>query len=421
MSIENHDQAVTQPLPRVPSEFVAIGPPLARGASAVVWRARNRVTGRDVALKVWRSPLLTEQQRSHFEAESRRHLDLPEHPHIVRWLWAAAPADGPPWLATELHGGSLGEHLRREGPYPLATGLVIALDLLDGLAAMHHRDLVHRDVKPDNVVVTAGRAALCDLGVSVRVTDHGGDRAAGTRPYLAPELTDGNPDATADFRSDVYSAARTIRQTLGTDVPLTVDQLLTRAQSTAPADRPEDAGDFAARLTRVTADLGFGFRPGAAGAPAEDQAARRLRPGHRLPRRRVSIGLLTAALLLIGACAAVAVLRSGTPATASSATTIGQTTASQQTRLPVRNAAGVPALPAAGVAPDIDAYGHPVLLDRRPDVGRCHGTTGPGASIDQQVGGVTVATTTLYRDRSAGKLCAYFRKAGSDITYDRST
>ena len=90
----------TYPVPAVPAEFEAIGPPLARGASAVVWRARNRVTGREVALKVWVSPLDTDEERSHFEAESRRHLELPENPHIVRWLWdqcaPALPPEAPP-------------------------------------------------------------------------------------------------------------------------------------------------------------------------------------------------------------------------------------------------------------------------------------------------------------------------------------
>ena len=424
-------------LPQVPSEFEAIGPPLARGSSAVVWRARNRVTGREVALKVWLSPLDTAEERGHFEAESRRHLELPENPHIVRWLWAAAPADGPPWLATELHGESLGTILRRQGPLPLAAGLVIALDLLDGLAVMHRSGMVHRDVKPDNVLVTADRAALCDLGVSTSVAEPAVDPEAGTHSYLAPELTDGDPDGTANFRSDVYSAARTIRQALGTDVPLAVDQLLTRAQSTAPQDRPSDAVDFAERLSRIAADLGFGFRAGLAGATATAtvtppgtttapvNSARRPGSRSRRPRRALVAVVVAATVLLICAGVAVLVLHHGTPPAAAPAAT------DQQTQLPVGNAAssgsassgsaGGGGLAAAHLAPDIAADGHPVLLNRRPDNGHCSGAAIPGASVDHRVGSATVATTTLYRDPAARTLCAYFRKAHSDTSYDKRT
>ena len=82
-------------LPTVPDDFVAIGPPIASGGSAVVWRARHRVTGREVALKVWHHPLSTAEQRAQFDAESRLHQQLSGHPHVVPWLWAAAPADAP--------------------------------------------------------------------------------------------------------------------------------------------------------------------------------------------------------------------------------------------------------------------------------------------------------------------------------------
>lgn len=404
---------VSRSLPQVPTEFIAIGPPLARGGSAVVWRARNRITGREVALKVWLSPLGDEQDRRAFETESRRHLELPEHPCIVRWLWAAAPADGLPWLATELHGESLGSIVRRDGPYPLAAGLVVALDLLDGLAVMHSHGLVHRDVKPDNVVVSAGRAALCDLGVSMPVNAPDDDCAAGTRSYLAPELLAGGQDVRANCRTDVFSAARTIRTAVGPDVPLALDLLLTRAQSVEPLDRPADAGEFAVRLAKVTADLGCPTRRGSV------DPALPVRHHRRFSRRTVIAGLVAATLLLAGACAtAVMVGKSSAPSDSGTVSATGVPSSAAQ-QVATASTEQTAALPAARVAPDIRPDGAPVLLEHRPDKGSCTGAVVPGGSVDHKFGGATVAITILHRDRQAGTLCAEFHKAGDNKTYGK--
>jgi eukaryotic-like serine/threonine-protein kinase len=136
-------------VPAVPDDFVAIGPPIASGGSAIVWRARNRVSGKEVALKVWHHPLSSAEQRAQFDAESRLHQQLSGHPHIVTWLRAAAPADAPAWMATELYGQALSELTAETGPLDLQQGVVIGLDLLDGLAAVHAKGVVHRDVKPE--------------------------------------------------------------------------------------------------------------------------------------------------------------------------------------------------------------------------------------------------------------------------------
>ena len=278
-------------LPAVPDDFVAIGPPIASGGSAVVWRARHRVTGTEVALKVWHQPLSSAEQRAQFDAESRLHQQLSGHPHVVRWLWAAAPTDAPAWMATELHGAALSELTAESGPLSLSAGVVVGLDLLDGLAAVHAKGIVHRDVKPENVLVKDGRAALCDLGIAMHIDTLTQDTCAGTTAYLAPELLRPGADQSPDFRSDVYSAARTIRSAVGDDVPDALDQLLTRAESEEPADRPADAADFRDRLLKVSDRLGLA-------TPPPDSVEVNHRPrGWRRPLIVIAAGVLGVAII----------------------------------------------------------------------------------------------------------------------------
>ena len=185
--------------------------------------------------------------------------------------------------------GALGTD-RRIRPLGLQAGVVIGLDLLDGLAAVHATGVVHRDVKPDNVLVKDGRAALCDLGIAMHVDTLTGDTGAGTIAYLAPELLRPGADQSPDFRSDVYSAARTIRTAVGDDVPDALDQLLTRAESEEPADRPADAADFRDRLRKVSDRLGLA-------APADAVEADQRSRGRRRPLIVVAACVIAIAII----------------------------------------------------------------------------------------------------------------------------
>lgn len=274
----------------VPSGFT-VRRELGRGARTVVWLARHDVTGREVALKVWSRPLRDEAARARFLDECRWHELLSGHPHIVEWVWASQPDAPNPWTATKPHGESLARWLRR--PRPLAQRLQVACDLLEGLAAMHRRDLLHRDINPNNVLVDdAGRAALCDLGIALPCQRQTRDMLAGTPGFLAPEQqSDGEHPS---LQTDVYAAARTLEALLDEDSPVQLRQVLTRAGSVRPQDRPADAAEFVQALRAGIEEAGLPLTTPSPPDPPE--------PARRSWRHRRTL-LLTAVLvpLLAGA------------------------------------------------------------------------------------------------------------------------
>ncbi|NAZ83947.1 protein kinase, partial [Kineococcus sp. R8] len=248
-----------RPGPPFPAGFEPVGNPLGAGSSAVVWLARRTVDGRTTALKVWRGPLADDGQRQRFLREVRHHAELAAvSGHLVAYTWAEPDAD-PPWIAVEPHGGSLVQELAEHGRPPLPTGLVWAHDLLLGLAAMHSTGTLHRDVSPANVLVDRSRAKLCDFGLTLDVAASTRDNGAGTPRYLAPELQAG--DRRPDPRSDVWSAAVTVRDLLGDDLPAGLEQTLTAAASFRPEDRPATAASRCRRAANSAAALGVALPP----------------------------------------------------------------------------------------------------------------------------------------------------------------
>jgi serine/threonine protein kinase len=232
------------------------------GGSAVVYRALNRTFNGIVAVKLWRAPL-TESQRHKFLDECKLQWKLSDHPNIVRLYWADAPAGAPPWLATELYEMSLAQRVFLDPPLTRAQILDHADDVLTGLAAVHAERMLHRDVKPANVLLKGGTAALGDLGITMHLDGWTRDGAAGTDAFLAPELVRG---AAPNFRSDVFSAAVTIRYMFSDDVPPEIEATLTRAASHDPRDRPADAAALRGQLR--AARTAVERREGTAAAPA---------------------------------------------------------------------------------------------------------------------------------------------------------
>jgi hypothetical protein len=251
-----------------------------RGAIAEVLRARDQQTGEDVALKIL-YPHLRESaavvERFRREVEIVRRVS---HAHVLP-IRDLVESDGLLFLVMPYHpGGDLADRLARAGRLPPTEVAALAEQLAGALAAAHRAGVVHRDVKPSNVLLGAGPALdvrLVDFGLA-RTAELSGLTAAaavlGTPEYMAPEvITDGH----ADPRSDIYSLgvvlfeAATGRlpfygdspyqlmrhhvdteapraRSLAGDVPPALDEAIARALAKDPLDRFATAGDLARAL-----------------------------------------------------------------------------------------------------------------------------------------------------------------------------
>ncbi|MFQ5513715.1 MAG: serine/threonine-protein kinase [Myxococcota bacterium] len=172
---------------------------LGEGAFATVWKARDLVEGRDVALKVALPSVVEEYGREEIEREARLAVKL-SHPNIVA-VRNADWIDGYFVLATELGRTTLERH--RGARRSARIALRIIRDIAAGLAHAHARRILHRDVKPENIVIfDDGRAALTDFGLSRFSKGMTQDfTKVGTFGYLAPEQAYGR----TSFASDVFS------------------------------------------------------------------------------------------------------------------------------------------------------------------------------------------------------------------------
>jgi serine/threonine-protein kinase len=170
----------------------------------IVFRA-DRATGGVAALKILRRELSGDETfRRRFEREGRIAAQL-DHPHLVEVV-DAGEANGLQYLASRfVDGETLADRLRRDGPLPRSELVRLAAELGTGLDTLHEAGLVHRDVKPSNVMLGADGAALTDFGLARGLADSvltAPGRVVGTLDYLAPEVIRGE---TAGPAADIYA------------------------------------------------------------------------------------------------------------------------------------------------------------------------------------------------------------------------
>lgn len=188
---------------------------IGRGGMGTVWRARDEVLGRDVAVKeVIPSPDLTGPEREVFTVRTLREARAAGrvgHPGVAT-VYDVIEEDGRPWIVMQLvESRTLGAVVREDGPLPPARVARIGLEVLGALVAAHHAGVLHRDVKPDNVLLARdGRAVLTDFGIAVLEGDSSVTRTGaliGTPAFIAPERASGG---TAEFASDLWSLGVTL-------------------------------------------------------------------------------------------------------------------------------------------------------------------------------------------------------------------
>jgi serine/threonine-protein kinase len=299
-----------------------LGREIGRGGMATVYLANDLKHDRPVALKVLHPGLAPTLGLERFQREIRFAARL-QHPHILTVLDSGAlpGRSGEPgllWFTMPfVQGESLRHRMDREGRLPVADAVEIAREAAEALAFAHAEGVIHRDVKPENILLGAGHALVADFGIALAVrggaslTDPG--LAVGTPAYMSPEQAAG--DRELDGRTDVYALATVLYEMLADelpysgpatrvavaarrtgevpilaavrpDVPAGIARAIGRALAPDPVNRFASADAFARALAGETgATVATPYRGGRASAPVP-------------PYRRTAVLLLALALVL---------------------------------------------------------------------------------------------------------------------------
>jgi len=328
---------------------------LGTGGMARVYRARDELLGREVALKVLSERLSSDRsfvERFRREAQNAAGLN---HPNIVA-LYDYGDEDNRYFIVMELiEGRSLSEVLDEDGALMPERAAEIARDTANGLGRAHEAGIVHRDIKPHNIMITNnGQTKVTDFGIARAL---GGDAEAtmtqtgmviGTAAYLSPEQAQGNP---VDARSDVYSlgcvlhealtgdapfsgdtplsiAYKHVRETperasaVNSDVPEALDAIVMKAMSKNPDNRYANANEMAEDLDRFLAGQRVEATPFLGATRVTDQSGTRVMSETQVyddypdeepskTGKYVLISLLVLGLLALGVFALMSLLDGG--------------------------------------------------------------------------------------------------------------
>ena len=287
-----------------------------RGAFGVVYRARDPVLDVEVALKVLTVPPGVEaevQERFTQEARAVARLD---HPHVVGVRAAGWDPSGPYLVMDLVPGESLQQRLDRDGPLPVATAVAITQRLAGAVGHAHDQGVLHRDIKPDNVLVTDDdMPKLTDFGLARDALARGGSKvsragyALGTPGYWPPEQARGDLEAIGPA-SDVYGLGATLYALLTGRPPyvgahtLAILEAMARGAEIPPPSRLRDGVDATldAICARCLERSPARRYPSAA---ALERAMGGWEPGLVAPRRPVALAVGLLAVLVVAGAASI--------------------------------------------------------------------------------------------------------------------
>ena len=323
---------------KVLADRYAVGELLGRGGMAEVYLATDRVLDRPVAFKVlggWLANDATFVERFRREALAAARIS---HPNLVAVFDAGSEGDVHYIVMEYVAGETLADVLRREGPLDPARSTEIATDLAEALGVAHAARMVHRDVKPANVMLTPdGRTKLMDLGIARSLDGESITRASsilGTAGYVSPEQARGDP---VDHRSDIYSLGCVLYEmltgrqpfeaadplavaykhvheapkpptSLESSIPPALGAVTLRAMQKDPAERFQSVADMTAALqdrTEPTPPVAATRPvPPVAVVPTQPTATMPRRSDRQPPRRRlVPLLIVVVVLALLGGLA----------------------------------------------------------------------------------------------------------------------
>src|SRR6188508_229710 len=230
------------------------------GGMSTVYRAFDSTLERRVAIKLMHRDIAADSdQLERFRREARSVAQL-SHPHIVGVI-DAGEDDGRPYIVFEyVEGETLKERIRRMGSLPIDEAVAYAIEIARALGAAHARGIVHRDIKPQNVLIDEeGSAKVTDFGIARSMDDSGltaEGRVLGTTDYVSPEQALGHD---VNGQSDIYSLGIVLYEMLTGDVPFHGENQVSVAMKHVREDlpdvkrmRPEVSATLASVLDHMT-------------------------------------------------------------------------------------------------------------------------------------------------------------------------